>query len=77
MALQQVSLDHYRRESMKIAARFKEGLPGCELGESTIQTTSPLPLLNRRLNKKRHLLTKHLLTSQNPSKKYCSNDTRT
>ena len=34
MIPKQVSLDHYRRESMKIAARFKEGLPGCELGES-------------------------------------------
>jgi hypothetical protein len=50
VAPQQVSLDYYRRESMKIAARFKEGLSGCELGESQclIQTTIPLPLLNRR-----------------------------
>jgi len=28
----QVSLDYYRRESMKIAALFKEQVPGCEVG---------------------------------------------
>ena len=28
-----VSLDYYRRESMKIAALFKELLPSCEIGE--------------------------------------------
>ena len=33
VVLQQVSLDYYRKESMRIAARFKEILPGCELGE--------------------------------------------
>jgi DNA polymerase eta len=30
---QQVSLDYYRRESLKIAALFRELLPGCEVGE--------------------------------------------
>lgn len=41
MAPQQVSLDYYRRESMKIAARFKEGLPGCELGKYFLGPCSP------------------------------------
>ncbi|GLB40498.1 putative eta dna polymerase [Lyophyllum shimeji] len=31
-----VSLDHYRRESMKIAAMFKECLPGCETEKASI-----------------------------------------
>ncbi|KAF8150755.1 hypothetical protein B0H34DRAFT_151100 [Crassisporium funariophilum] len=31
-----VSLDHYRRESLKIAAMFKEGLPGCEVEKASI-----------------------------------------
>ncbi|KAH9481674.1 N-acetyltransferase eso1 [Psilocybe cubensis] len=31
-----VSLDYYRRESLKIAAMFKEQLPGCELEKASI-----------------------------------------
>ncbi|KAF8199658.1 hypothetical protein BJ912DRAFT_1020231 [Pholiota molesta] len=31
-----VSLDYYRRESMKIAALFKEKLPGCEIEKASI-----------------------------------------
>ncbi|KDR78895.1 hypothetical protein GALMADRAFT_224148 [Galerina marginata CBS 339.88] len=31
-----VSLDYYRRESMKIAAMFKEELPGCEVEKASI-----------------------------------------
>ncbi|KAJ2916605.1 hypothetical protein MD484_g3820, partial [Candolleomyces efflorescens] len=31
-----VSLDHYRRESMKVAAKFREMLPGCEVEKASI-----------------------------------------
>ncbi|RXW21746.1 hypothetical protein EST38_g4134 [Candolleomyces aberdarensis] len=31
-----VSLDHYRRESVKVAAKFREMLPGCEVEKASI-----------------------------------------
>lgn len=40
-----VSLDHYRRESLKIAAMFKEELPGCEIGTFNLFQAANIPLI--------------------------------
>jgi hypothetical protein len=67
-----VSLDYYRRESVKIAQLFKECSPGVEIGESENEIPAIFCLTLRI--KKRHLSMRRFLTLQNPFETYYSND---
>lgn len=44
-ARSKVSLDYYRKESLKIAAMFKEELPGCEIGKPNFSQAANVPLI--------------------------------
>lgn len=53
LAIFKVSLDHYRRESMKILRMFQEGLPGGEIGSilCVLQSRPPTHVYLERIEK--------------------------
>jgi len=66
----QVSLDHYRRESMKIATMFKEHLSGCEVGTIHLPALFEHPLICLQ---RKHRLMKYLLILRKLFVKFFSN----